>query len=169
MKKLSLLKTWMKVLFLLCLLVIVFVPGFIMLYIISPEMVPPGVSISGFKTLDAARTIIALLVYGGCCLFVYAMYLFREVLELFGKNQIFHEKIVENFRKIGNYIWYGMLLTTIPFPVYRLFTEYPVHVSFDFDEVTYVLFTGSLGLFFQVLSEVFKRAKQLKEENDLTV
>jgi hypothetical protein len=61
------------------------------------------------------------------------------------------------------------LLPLFPGPLYRLFTTDGIKISFDAEWISYVLFTGSLALFFTVLSEVFQMAKNIKEENDLTV
>lgn len=169
MKKLSVLKDWTKILFILSCIIAIFIPGVILMKLISPDMVPFKFTINDKENFSFGAAIVSLIILSGFCLFLYALYLFRKVLELFSKKKIFDNEVIINFKKMGQFTWYGLFATTIPGIAYGFFTEEGIKINLDAEWVCYVLFTGSLALFFMVLSEVFQMAKNIKEENDLTV
>jgi hypothetical protein len=169
MKKLSVLRDWTKVLFVLSMIIMFFVPGIILIAIVSPDMVPFEFTINGKKELTMGTAIVTLIIVLGFASYLYSLYLFRKILTLFSKRKVFDAEVITNFRKMGLFTWYGVFITAVPGPLYRLFTTDGIKISFDAEWISYVLFTGSLALFFTVLSEVFQMAKNIKEENDLTV
>lgn len=169
MEKLSVLRSWTKVLFVLSIIIMFFVPGVILVALVRPELVPFDFTVNGDKEFTISTAIVCLINVAGFALYLYSLYLFRKILHLFSKRRIFDNEVIVNFRKIGLYMWYGLFITTLPGPIYRLFTQKPITINLDFDVVSYILFTGSLALFFTVLSEVFQMAKNIKEENDLTI
>ncbi|WP_294820773.1 DUF2975 domain-containing protein [uncultured Flavobacterium sp.] len=149
---------------------IAFVPGFILLLIISPESVPAGIRIATFSNDHGIGFIGTLaLMFAGYCFFVYALYLFGKVLDLFSKRKIFDDLVIKYLNRIGQLILGGLALIAIPPHIYRLFTQNPININADSGTLSLVIFTICFGLFFMVLSEVFLMAKGLKEENDLTV
>ena len=100
--------------------------------------------------------------------FVYSIYLLRKTVVLFIKGDVFNEQVINNFRSIGLCVISSTLLFVIPSFIYNAIHSGEVGLSFElgFDSPLLVI---SLGLFFMVLSEVFQKAKNLKEENDLTL
>jgi hypothetical protein len=117
----------------------------------------------------AEIVIIMLALYAGYCSFTYGIYLFRKVLKLFSVRKIFDSNVVIYFEKIGKaFIVSSILWATVPF-FYKLYAESKLELGFATDGFGSALFSASLGLFFMVLSEVFLMAKNIKEENDLTV
>lgn len=169
MEKLSVLQKWSKLLFVLGVVILFFVPGVVLIALIKPEMVPFEFTINDDKDFTAGVAIVTLVTALGFGCYLYSLYLFRKILTLFSKRKIFDIEVITNFRKMGLYTWYGVFITAVPGPLYRFFTTEGIKVSFDAQWIGYVLFTGSLALFFTVLSEVFKMATNIKEENDLTV
>lgn len=106
----------------------------------------------------------------GYAAFVYGIYLFNQILELFSKRIIFDDRIIKNFNKIGLCFLATTILTAIPVLLLEFTSDKETSninlTSGGFDSI---LFTIGLALFFMVLSEVFKMAKNMKEENELTV
>ncbi|GGW55847.1 hypothetical protein DFQ11_101540 [Winogradskyella epiphytica] len=97
---------------------------------------------------------------------IYCFYLFRKTLRYFQKVKPFHDQVIQNFYKIG-YLLSGVGVTaSVLFVVAQLLFkgQFKIHLG-----ITPSLMLICLGLFFMVLSEVFKVAKNAKQENDLTI
>lgn len=100
--------------------------------------------------------------------FVYSLFLLRKTIAFFVRKDLFNSIVIRNFNVIGSCIITSTLLVFIPSFLYNAFNRSKIGLTFEasFDSPLLVI---SLGLFFMVLSEVFKIAKKLKEENDLTL
>jgi len=168
MKRLSLLKILSTILLVISGIAMFFAVPFVLVVAFLPGSVP--FDINGTKAVDASVESILVLAFTviGYAFDVYALYLFKKVLELFEKKKIFHDDVIKHFDQIGKAIIIGYVVMAVPAVLYKMLVEGSVALSvdFDFDET---LLTLGLGLFFMVLSEVFLIAKGLKEENDLTV
>ncbi|SRR5690554_6470239 len=104
----------------------------------------------------------------GHLLFVYAIYLFKKTVNLFINKKIFDDTAIKNLSVIGRiFIIVTLITKTIEFTA-NLITERKTEIvlSSGFDSF---LFTIAIGLFFIIMSEVFKMVKNLKEENKLTI
>lgn len=97
---------------------------------------------------------------------VYSIYLFRSTIRYFMKVKPFHEIVIKNFNKIGIILIIVGLSAAILLTVGRVVLNSQLKLSLG---VSPYLIIICLGLFFMVLSEVFKIAKNAKEENDLTI
>ncbi len=97
---------------------------------------------------------------------IYCFYLFRKTLRYFQQIKPFHEVVITNFYKIGYLLSAIGLTGTLVIFFARLVIKNEFKINFGFSP--YVLLI-CLGLFFMVLSEVFKVAKHAKEENELTI
>lgn len=103
-------------------------------------------------------------------LFLYAVFLLKKITRQFSRTILFEHTVIKQLNHVG-YSFIGIaVLMYIPSFIYRL-TEHEITVRFDFFGHLFdsFLFIVSLGLFFMVLSSIFKIAKLAKEENDLTV
>jgi len=100
--------------------------------------------------------------------FVYGIFELRKVLSLFQKRIIFDERVINLLDKVGKSFFLASILSSFPLLVYNFIHKPEVSIEFA-GTFNSFLFTASLGLFFMVLSEVFKIAKNLKEENELTI
>lgn len=111
----------------------------------------------------------------------YCLFLFRKIIDLFLQLNIFHEDVIGLFQKIGKYlIIIGIVIFFIAFyfpegytfkttsetgfSITKKFTN-NFNLFLDFKWIAVI----GVGLFFQVLGEIFKKAKDLQQENDLTI
>ena len=102
--------------------------------------------------------------------FVYVIYLLRKLVRSFFKNRFFTRIQISLFNLIGQLI----LLNTVAELVMDILSNIflglvpQVHLQFvtSFDGF---LFKLAIGLFFIYLGKLFDNAKQLREENELTV
>lgn len=106
--------------------------------------------------------LISILIYVG----IYCFYLFRKTLRYFQKSKPFHSDVIRNFNKIGkllNVIGIGGCLGIF---FGQFFLKNVLSISFGISPYVMII---CLGLFFMILSELFKVAKVAKEENELTI
>ncbi|NRS87344.1 hypothetical protein HNQ02_000244 [Flavobacterium sp. 7E] len=102
--------------------------------------------------------------------FIYGIYLLKKVVLLFMENKIFDDQVILLLNKIGKILILSALLKGIPILCSIIFSFQEIGTGSKNDN--YIGFHFSvyvLALFFMVLSEVFKIAKNLKDENELTV
>lgn len=98
---------------------------------------------------------------------IYGFTYFISILNEIEKEHYFTDKNILSFKKIGSiFITY-----TINVLVLKFLMALINRTSFSFlsefkEEFTYLI---PAGLAFYILSEVFKRAKETQEENDLTI
>lgn len=100
--------------------------------------------------------------------FVHGIYQLRKLLRLFEKRIIFEQATIVLLYQIGRSFTISSLVGGIGLFVYNSFNHGGGDIDFTSGFSSF-LFTLSLGLFFMVLSEVFTIAKNMKEENELTV
>jgi hypothetical protein len=97
---------------------------------------------------------------------IYCFFVFRRTLRYFLQAKPFHEKVIFNFLRVGRILlWVGIAGVCFSLLIPLLFSS---KLNIGAGLWSY-LFLSSLGLFFQVLSEVFKIARHAKEENQLTI
>lgn len=170
MKKLNILKTvldffwWSALLFLTGL--ILFLP----FYLFNSEM-DVAVKIKGQEI--ASQTIfskaIVFVNVVSSLLFLYSIYLLRKVVILFQRREIFNDEVVRLFNLIGKLIVASSIISSFSIFFYNMIERNHLGLSLDFGSYDSFLISVSLGLFFMVISEIFKIAKTMKEENELTV
>ncbi|WP_417352739.1 DUF2975 domain-containing protein [Flavobacterium alkalisoli] len=166
MKRLSALKTITDILFVLAVIPAIFGLPFILMTAIMPERIPFKLNGDEFATINGAELIISLLViYLSYALAVYALYLFKKVLESFKKKRFFDEVVILSFNQMGKALLLSWTIGILPSLYYNL-VDGSIKISIGFSDS---LFTLGLGFFFIVLSDVFLMAKKQKEENDLTI
>jgi hypothetical protein len=99
-------------------------------------------------------------------LIITALYFFRKVLNYFIRVKIFEETVIKLFQKIGNLlIVSGFISLTISI-ISTIYFEQKVTLEFSLNQHLVII---CLGLFFLILSEIFKIAASAKQENDLTI
>ncbi|HEX8269881.1 MAG TPA: DUF2975 domain-containing protein [Flavobacterium sp.] len=169
MKSLNLLKTLIDLFLLFAVL------GALALIIAVPLKIFTGrdipISVKGIEVSGSDGSSIALIALSGigAFFFVYAIFLLRKVLQAFLRNQIFEDDVIRNFKLIGKFIIAYALLTSVPMLIYRMVQENHFEVGFTGGGFDSLLLSVSLGLLFIVIGEIFQKAKNLKEENELTV
>ncbi|WP_299015456.1 DUF2975 domain-containing protein [uncultured Polaribacter sp.] len=100
-------------------------------------------------------------------LLIAAFYIFRKVLYHFLRVKIFEDYVINSFLKIGNLIIISAIISIVLSFVSNLY-YYKSGITFEIGSNENVM-NICLGLFFLVLSEIFKIAKNAKQENDLTI
>lgn len=101
-------------------------------------------------------------------LFVYAIYLLKKTVTLFIKGKIFDNQVISNLSSIGKiFIIVTLIINTVEF-IFKVTTtqKATLMINSGFDSFLFVI---SIGLFFIIISEVFKIAKNMKDENELTI
>ncbi len=170
MKKLQLLKTVLDFFFVFSIIAIIALFIFIPYIIGSDEVIDIPLKINGVNVVanDWSTKMLLILCFVAYCFFVFAIFQLRKVMVLFSKRIIFDNQIVLLLNQVGKCFLAASLITSIPLFIYNL--THKSHADIEFGGgFSSFLFTASLGLLFMVLSEVFNIAKNLKEENDLTV
>ena len=99
-------------------------------------------------------------------LLIVALYFFRKVLTNFVRVRIFEEVVISSFKKIGNLLTFSGFISLIISIIGKIYFEQKVSLEFGLNQHLVLI---CLGLFFLVLSEIFKIAKNTKQENDLTI
>jgi hypothetical protein len=74
--------------------------------------------------------------------------------------------VIASFQKIGNLLTISGFISLIISIISKIYFEQKVTLEFGLNQHLVII---CLGLFFLVLSEVFKIAKNAKQENDLTI
>ncbi|HUH50882.1 MAG TPA: DUF2975 domain-containing protein [Flavobacterium sp.] len=101
-------------------------------------------------------------------LFVYAIYLLKKTVNLFIKGKVFDNQAISNLSNIGKiFIIVTLIINTVEF-IFKVTTTQNAELMINsgFDSFLFVI---SIGLFFIIISEVFKIAKNMKDENELTI
>ncbi|EHQ02496.1 hypothetical protein Gilli_1854 [Gillisia limnaea DSM 15749] len=101
--------------------------------------------------------------------FIYSLYVFKKIIVSLFKSPLFSHFQILSLKLLGQLI----ILLVVAKSLFNIFSDMifgkselaGIHI-FSFDSK---LMAICLGLFFIYLSYVFKKAKELKDENDLTV
>ena len=101
--------------------------------------------------------------------FIFSLYVFKKIVSSLYKSPLFTEFQISSLKLLGQLI----VLLVILKSVFNIFSDMifgksemvGIHI-FSFDSQIMAI---CIGLFFIYLSYVFRKAKVLKEENDLTV
>ena len=171
MKRLHLLKSLVDLLWFFSIIVIVAMAIFFPILFFSSEPIDIPVTIGETKVtgMDLATKFMLLGLVTAYCFFVYGLFLFRKVLTLFSKRQIFEDEVIVLLNRIGKFFVIASVLAFSVDFIAKIYINNKIEVGIEGGFFDSFLFTASLGLFFMVLSEVFANAKSMKEENDLTI
>ena len=101
--------------------------------------------------------------------FLFSIYLLRKVVTHFQNKEIFNINVIKYFNLIGKLIIISSLISNLTGFTLSIIKHEYAPVSLGFGSYDSFLISISLGLFFMVISEVFKIAKNMKEENELTI
>lgn len=115
-----------------------------------------------------SKSVIAINVLSGL-LFVYSVYLLRKVVKHFQNKDIFNADVIRYFGLIGKLIIAYALISNVALFIFNAVKRNHLGLSLDFGGYDSFILSICLGLFFMVIGEVFKIAKNMKEENELTI
>ncbi|TWO33853.1 DUF2975 domain-containing protein [Seonamhaeicola sediminis] len=110
---------------------------------------------------------IAIIVIGAIILFPFlkGIYLFKKSLHDLSNGNYFSDLVVTNFKKIGVcFLIFGFGQWIFKIAVQLIFVN---DLKLGIDNTLFL--SSILGLFFLFLSEAFAKAKETKQENDLTI
>ena len=170
MKKINILKTIVDLLWIFSMPVVLIIIGvsLITFFIDLSDLSDLSITINTLdfnpnSTLSKILFVISSLNY---LLLIVALYFFRKVLTNFVRIRVFEEVVISSFKKIGNLLTFSGFISLIISIIGKIYFEQKVSLEFGLNQHLVLI---CLGLFFLVLSEIFKIAKNAKQENDLTI
>lgn len=169
MKKLNVLKMLLDVFYFFSLLGVVLLMIFASMIIIYDQSFPIKIKGNEIIAADLAGKLLIGCVLMSFLCFVYAIFLLRKVVSHFVKREIFHDRVIFFLNRIGILLIVSVALQDIPLFFYGMFHRSEVEFEFTSGGFDSFLLGIGLGLFFMVLSEVFKIAKTFKEDSELAV
>lgn len=98
-------------------------------------------------------------------LFLKAIFLLKNTLPDLTSGNFFSELVIQNFKKIGKLI----LITGVSYSVLNFFLRIIILSDVKLGINNSLIVSILIGLFFMFLSEVFAKANETKQENDLTI
>ncbi len=170
MRKLNILKSILDLFWFFSIIGVLTIIVFLPFYLFDSDIDIP-IRIKGqeivSKTLFSKIIVFANVVSG--ILFVYSVYLLRKVVSLFQKREIFNDQVVHLFNLIGKLVISSSLISNVSLFIYKFIVKDHANLSIDLGGYDSFLISVSLGLFFMVISVIFKIAINMKEENELTI
>jgi Protein of unknown function (DUF2975) len=170
MRKLQILKALLNLFWFFSMLAIVLMLVFIPFMFFKDAILKDiPIKINGEKLLivDFTTKIILVFEIFAFAIFAFGIYKLRKLLNLFQKKIIFEFENIQLLNQIGICFLATSVFSGIPMIAYQIkYKNINFEIGGSFNSF---LFSASLGLFFMVLSEVFKLAKKSKEENELTI
>lgn len=168
MKKLVLLKSLTSLLYISSIIGVVVGVPFVIILLTMPDEIPFDIKGAPEGTADLHTVLSATALFIGLPFFTYALYLFKKVLDQFGKNRLFNDDVIKYLSRIGKCIIAGYFIMALPYMIYGSFIDNEITFNVKLSPREAIIVLGA-GLFFMVLSEVFSIAKNIKQENDLTI
>ncbi|RZJ73293.1 DUF2975 domain-containing protein [Flavobacterium sp.] len=169
MRKLNILKTCLDLFFFFGILSFAAALIFVPMAVFSDEAI--DLTVNGRNIVvdnwGAKTLLICWLV--AAALFVKAIQFLRRIVKSFVKREIFTDDVIKNFNLVGICLLISTLVVGIPNFIYHAIFHSKVGFELEVGSFDSGILSIALALFFMVLSEVFKIAKHLKEENDLTL
>lgn len=170
MKRLNLLKTLVDLFLLFAILGSLLLLVFIPVFLLDNEPIEFPITFNNklVTVKDFASKMILVCYFVAYMLFVYGIYLFRKVLKHFQKREIFHDNVILLLNRVGKLFLAASIVSVVVNLIYHIYIEGKVNFVVDVGADSFLI-AASIGLFFMVLSEVFSIAKNMKEENELTI
>jgi len=167
MRKINILKAIVDLLWIFSMPIVLVILGFsIAIFFVDLSELNIKINSVNFNT-DTLLSKILLVISGlNYLLIIAALFFFRKVLNYFIRVKIFKETVILSFKKIGNLLSVSGIISLTISMISKVYFEQKVSLEFGLNQHLVVI---CLGLFFLVLSEVFKIAKHQKQENDLTI
>ena len=170
MKKINILKTIVDLLWIFSMSVVLIIIGvsFTTFFIDLSDLSDLNITINtlDINTNSSFSKILFVISSLNYLLLIVALYFFRKVLTNFVRVRVFEEAVISSFKKIGNLLTFSGFISLIISIIGKIYFEQKVSLEFGLNQHLVLI---CLGLFFLVLSEIFKIAKNTKQENDLTI
>ncbi len=169
MRKLNILKTLVDFAFFFGVFAIATMTIFVPFTLADPDGMKVTLNGQKIVTSGIPEKILMVIALISGLFFIYSIYLLRKVIGFFMKRDLFNDKVIRHFNTIGIFLVASALLTSFSTFFFNMFRNQEVGLAVSSGGFDSFLLAVSLGLFFMVLSEVFKIAKNMKEENELTI
>jgi hypothetical protein len=167
MRKLSILKAIVDLLWIFSMPVILVILGFsIAIFFIDLGALNIEMNSVNFNDNNMLTKVLFVVSSINYLLIIAALYFFRKVLNYFIRVKIFEETVIKSFQKIGNLLIISGFISLLISILGKIYFEQKITLEFGLNQHLVII---CLGLFFLILSEVFKIAKSAKQENDLTI
>jgi hypothetical protein len=167
MRKINILKTIVDLLWIFSMPVALLIIGFsIAIFFIDLGALNIEMNSVNFKNNDVLSKVLFFISSINYLLIIAALYFFRKVLNDFIRVKIFKETVIKSFQKTGNLLIISGFISLLISILSKIYFEQKVTLEFGLNQHLVII---CLGLFFLVLSEIFKIAKNQKQENDLTI
>ncbi|MBU3010455.1 DUF2975 domain-containing protein [Polaribacter vadi] len=167
MRKINILKAIVDLLWIFSMPIILMIFGFsIAIFFVDLSEVNIKINSVNFNNdslLSKTLLVISALNY---LLIITALYFFRKVLNYFIRIKIFEETVITLLKKTGNLLSVSGIISLTVSMISKIYFEQKITLEFGLNQHLVII---CLGLFFLVLSEIFKIAKHQKQENDLTI
>ncbi len=128
-------------------------------------------SIQGIK-IETVTTSIALLIIVisiGYLLFILAILKLKKLISLFVYKQYFTEQSVILLKSVGKYFLFSIIIINAALFCYNTFENSNLILNLSTLSPDSMVFSIIISLFFIILSYIFNEAKNLKDENELTI
>lgn len=170
MRKLNILKAILDLFWLFSIIGAVGIIIFLPFYLFSSDM-DIAVKIKGqeIPNQNAFTKIIVFINVISSLIFLYSIYLLRKVVGLFQKREIFKTEVVKLFSLIGKLIVTYSITSNVSIFIYNMVERNHLGLTLDFGGYDSFLISISLGLFFTVISEIFKITINIKNESELII
>jgi hypothetical protein len=167
MRKLSILKAIVDLLWIFSMPVILVILGFsIAIFFIDLGALNIEMNSVNFNDNNILTKVLFVVSSINYLLIIAALYFFRKVLNYFIRVKIFEETVIKSFQKIGNLLIISGFISLLISILGKIYFEQKITLEFGINQHLVII---CLGLFFLILSEIFKIAKSAKQENDLTI
>ncbi|WP_031427017.1 DUF2975 domain-containing protein [Flavimarina sp. Hel_I_48] len=151
--------------------IVLFFPGTILYILIFPGQTVINVNVPfmengfGFKAFFFMLVFFALFL-----LFFLGFYQLRKFAAQLLKQRLFSKEVISSTQKAGQYFTICGIGSLVFIAMNALFTNHgKFSVTFGISNFSLLLFLSIVGVLFLLLSDAFKKALVLKEENELTV
>ncbi|MEH6657836.1 DUF2975 domain-containing protein [Leeuwenhoekiella marinoflava] len=151
--------------------IVVFFPGTILYVLMFPEQTIINVNIPYVENGFSGKALLFSMGFFALFLLFFAgLYQMRKFAGLLLKNKLFSQEVVKRTHKTGTFFTACALGSLIFIGINSLFSyEGKISVTFGSSNFNLLLFLLIVGVLFLLLSDAFKKALAIKEENDLTV
>ena len=170
MRKLNILKTVLDIFWVFSIIGVIGTIIFIAFYLFDSDMnIPLKINGQLIDSQTLFSKIIVMVSIFSALMFLYSVYLLRKVITMFQKMEIFNDEVVRLSNLIGKLIILSSIISSVSLYIYNRIEDKNVDLTLDFGASNTLIISIILGLFFMVISEIFKIAKNMKEESELTI
>ena len=151
---------------------------------IAPDILPDFLQMPRmvFSFFDWKFFIGPVFSYVNFILFVYGIYLLKKVVPSFKKADFYSLLVIKNLKKVGRiFVFIGLSMIILKLSILLIIQSGGIFRGLGFNTWWRVMFSilGSIdftmiclviiGLFFLLFSDSFKNAKEIQQENELTI